>query len=476
MRKTKIICTLGPSTRTENMIEKLVKAGMNVARLNFSHGTHEYHRETMAMIKNVREKMNLPIAILLDTKGPEIRTGLLSEKVKLKSGDTFTLTTEDMKGTKDKVSITHKTLPSQIPPNTTILIDDGKIRLKSISCTDTEILCSIEHGGELGERKGINIPGVSIAMPYLSDADKADLVCGIECDVDFIAASFVRNRQDVIDMRNFLNYHGGRDIKIIAKIENTEGVDNFEDILDAADGIMVARGDMGVEIEYERLPGLQKRFIKKCYSTGKTVITATQMLESMINSPTPTRAEITDVANAVFDGTSAVMLSGETATGNYPVETVAAMAKIAEQAELDKFEMLGEYTHEVPKVVTVNNTNAICDAASSLAADIKAKAVIVPTKHGRTVRNMSKFRPQQPIVAPTPVKKTYYQLAMTWGAYPVLAKMQHNTEELFMHSIDCARMIGLVEDGDLVVLAAGIPMDTRNSTNILKVAIVGERD
>ncbi len=473
MRKTKIVCTIGPATRNEETIKELIKSGMNVARLNFSHGSHEYHKGTIDLLKKVRKEMDCPLAILLDTKGPEIRTKTLKEqKVVLVKGNKFTLTTNEVDGDTNMVSITYQTLPQQLEIGTNVLIDDGKIKLVVEELTETDIICTITRGGELGEKKGINIPGVKLDMPYLNENDKADILFGIENDVDFVAASFVRSKNDVVDMRKFINYNSGHEIKIISKIENMEGVDNFDEILRNSDGIMIARGDMGVEVEYERLPGLQKRFIKKCYQSGKMVITATQMLESMIKNPTPTRAEITDVANAVFDGTSAVMLSGETAMGDYPIKAVKVMAKIAEQAEEDAFDM--QVYDDMKYEMDENDyTNAVCDAASTMAKDIHAKAIIAPTLGGNTVRNMSKFRPYQPIVASTPKEKTFNQLALSWGVYPVMSRFQTTSDELFLHAIDCAKMIDIVEDGDLVVIAAAMPLELQSKTNILKVEVVG---
>lgn len=331
MRRTKIICTLGPASSNRKTVEKMIDAGMNVARLNFSHGTHEGHQKYIDMVKTIRKERGCPLAIMLDTKGPEIRTGVMKDgPVKLIDGQDFTLTAREVEGDDKEVFMTLPELPSQVKAGNIILVDDGAIKLRVKSTTETDIICTVEAGGKLSDRKGINVPYVAVDMPYLSEQDKSDLLFGIENDVDFVAASFVRSKQDIIDLRKFINYNGGHDIRIIAKIENLQGIEAFDDILELSDGIMVARGDMGVEVEYERLPGLQKRFIHKCYQAGKMVITATQMLESMIKRQLPTRAEITDVANAVFDGTSAVMLSGETASGKFPVEAVRAMAKIAE--------------------------------------------------------------------------------------------------------------------------------------------------
>ncbi|MDO5572879.1 MAG: pyruvate kinase [bacterium] len=471
MKKTKIVCTLGPASRQEDVLRQMIDKGMNVARLNFSHGTHEYHQETIDMVKRIREDVGVPLAIMLDTKGPEIRTGdFEQERVELKEGAQFTLTTRDVMGTEEIVSITYKELPQDLEPGNTVLIDDGSIELRVKECTDTDIICDVINGGMVSNHKGINVPCVHLNMPYMSQADKDDVRFGVEQDVDFIAASFVRCEEDIKELRNFVDYYGGKNIKLISKIENVEGIENFEAILSHSDGIMVARGDMGVEVEYERLPGLQKKFITACYKAGKMVITATQMLESMIEHPHPTRAEITDVANAVFDGTSAVMLSGETAMGKYPVLTVEVMAKIARQAEKDYFEIK---KNSVRYVMDQNDiTNAVCDAACTTARDIGAKAIIAVTKYGQTARRMSKFRPQEPIVAATPELKTFHQLALSWGVYPVLARYQQTQEELFDHAIACAKQIDVVETGDTVVIAAGVPLDTPGGTNLLRVETV----
>lgn len=473
MRRTKIICTLGPSSSDPVTVGKMLDAGMNVARLNFSHGTHESHRKYIEMIKEMRQQRGCPLAIMLDTKGPEIRTGAIKEgTVKLKNGQEFVLTSRQVEGNAQEVSMTLPELPAQLKPGNTILVDDGAIKLTVKSTTDTDIICRVESGGKLSDRKGINVPYVAVDMPYLSEQDKSDLLFGIENNVDFVAASFVRSRQDIIDLRKFINYNGGHDIRIIAKIENLQGIEAFDEILELSDGIMVARGDMGVEVEYERLPGLQKRFIRKCYQAGKMVITATQMLESMVNRQLPTRAEITDVANAVFDGTSAVMLSGETANGNFPVEAVRAMAKIAEQAENDAFD-IATFRGIKYDMDAKDTTNAVCDAACTTAKDIDAAAIIALTKYGQTARRMSKFRPDVPIVAATPVEKTFHQLSLSWGVYPVIARYQSTTDQLFIHAVDCAKQIDLVTDGDRVVVVAGIPLDTPGNTNILKVEQVG---
>ncbi len=472
MRKTKIVCTLGPATQSETAMEELLHAGMNVARLNFSHGTHDDHRETIETFRRVRDRLHLPAAVLLDTKGPEIRLRKFAGgSAELVRGGTFTLTTRDVEGDATVASITYADLPRQLTPGNRVLIDDGRICLRVSDVSGSEIVCTVETGGTVSNHKGINLPGVRLDMPYLSPEDEADIRFGVEMNVDFIAASFVRRKEDVIALRKFVNYWGGRDIRIIAKIENTEGIDNFDEILRYSDGIMVARGDMGVEVEFERLPGLQKQFIRKCYRAGKMVITATQMLESMIHSPTPTRAEITDVANAVFDGTSAVMLSGETAMGDYPAEAVRVMAKIAEQAERDAFAM-GVWRNDQFEVDVNDTTNAICDAACTTARDIGAAAIIAVTKSGTTARRVSKFRPFESIVAATPVEKTFHQLSLSWGVYPVLSLNQNSSDELFLHAIDCAKQIDAVKPGDITVITAGVPLNVAGTTNLLKVQVI----
>lgn len=472
MRKTKIICTLGPSSANESTLIEMINNGMNVARLNFSHQDHKYHKKSIELVKRVRDQLKKPVAIMLDTKGPEIRLGNFeSKKTMLNSGENFVLTTKNTMGNSAMVSITYAELPSQLKAGDTVLIDDGRVSLDVISTTETDIKCRVVNGGEVSNHKGVNIPNVHLQMPYLSKEDENDVLFGIENDIDFIAASFVRSKDDIDLLRNFVNYHGGRHIKIISKIENIEGIHNFNDILASSDGIMIARGDMGVEVDYEKLPGIQKKFIKKCYQSGKMVITATQMLESMVTSLTPTRAEITDVANAVFDGTSAIMLSGETAAGEHPAHVVSVMAKIAEQAEKDAFEM--QIYNGVDYVMDGNDiTNAICDAACTTARDIKANAIIAVTRSGHTARRVSKFRPGETIIAATPVSKTYHQLALSWGVYPVFALNQHDSDELFLHAVDCAKQNNLVDIGDTVVITAGVPLNVEGTTNLLKVQTV----
>lgn len=472
MRKTKIVCTLGPASGSAEVMKKMLKAGMNVARLNFSHGDHKGHGEAIDMFRSVRDSLGVPAAVMLDTKGPEVRTGNFEGgKAELTVGQTFILTTKDIEGNSSVSAVTYKNLPRELKAGDKVLIDDGRIRLLVMKTTEDEIHCRVEHGGTVSNHKGINVPNAALKMEYLSEKDKEDLLFGIEKDVDYVAASFVRKAEDVGILRGFLDAHGGRDIKIISKIENIEGIENFEEILDLSDGIMVARGDMGVEVDFERLPGLQKRFIKRCQQSGKIVITATQMLESMITSPVPTRAEITDVANAVFDGTSAVMLSGESAMGQYPAEAVAAMAKIASQAEKDdpRFIPGNNVWHEMDADDT---TNAVGHAACTLAKDIKAEAIIAITKTGYTATRMSKFRPATRIIAATPDEKTYHQAALQWGVTPIFVENQRDLEVLIARCMEESKKEGLLKSGDKVVISAGLPLDIPGNTNMVRVETV----
>lgn len=469
MRKTKIVCTIGPASKDKETLRKMLKAGMNVARLNFSHGTHEEHAETIKNFREVRDEMGMPAGVLLDTKGPEIRVrNFKNGKEFLNDGQEFVITTRDVEGTKDIVSVTYANLPKEVKPGNLILINDGKIVIQVTETTDTDVKGKVIHGGEISNHKGINLPNVNLNMQYLSEQDKADILFGISQDVDYIAASFVRSAGDVEVIRQLLNDNGGEEILVIAKIESTQGIENFEEILQVADGIMVARGDMGVEVAYEMLPGIQKRFIRRCVQSGKIVITATQMLESMITSPIPTRAEITDVANAVFDGTTAVMLSGETAAGEFPVESVETMAKIAEQAETDRLAMHSreQIWHEMD---AMDVTNAIGHAACTLAQDIKAGAIMAITKTGCTAKRMSKFRPYIRVIGATPYKKTFHQLALVWGVCPIMADYRYDIEELFNHCAGKAIDAGLIEPGDKVVITAGLPVDVPGNTNIIRV-------
>lgn len=472
LKKTKIVCTLGPASRDEKVMEGMLRAGMNVARLNFSHGTHEEHRKTIETFRKVRDRLDIPAAVLLDTKGPEIRLGDFENGSEtIEEGQIFTLTSEECRGSKSRVCTTYKALPSQVEPGTRILIDDGRIRLEVTETTETEVVCRVLAGGKVSNRKGVNIPGKSLDLEYISPGDRQDILFGIRMDVDYVAASFVRNEDDVKQLRKLLCENGGEKIKIISKIENIEGINNFRRILELSDGIMVARGDMGVEVDFEKLPGIQKKFIKECCRAGKPVITATQMLESMTSSPAPTRAEITDVANAVFDGTSAVMLSGESAAGMYPVETVRTMSKIVYQAELDA-EEVNQYKFLEVESDERDVSNAIGHAACTTARDIKASAIIAVTTSGYTAEMMSKYKPTEPIIAATPVEKTYHQQALTRGVYPVLTELSNDWNALMEQAAGEAERMGFVRRGDSVVFSAGMPLQVSGTTNLIKVGTV----
>lgn len=471
MRKTKIICTLGPSTENEDILRELMLSGMDVARINMSHGTYEEHERKINMLKKLRSELDMPIAILLDTKGPEIRTGNFPEKVILEPDQTFTLTTEECEGTKERCSITFKDLPGDVEKGTRILIDDGLIEMVVTSKTDTDIICRVVNGGPVSSHKGINVPDVTLSMPFLSERDKNDLKFGIGQDVDFVAASFTRSADDINEMRSFLEMNNGSEIRIIAKIENKDGVNNIDDIVRVSDGIMVARGDLGVEIPLEQIPIIQKRLIKKTRNSDKPVITATQMLDSMMKNPRPTRAETTDVANAIYDGTSVIMLSGETAAGAYPVEAVRTMANIAVTTEqhinyIDRFKHLD--MNERPDV-----TSAISHATCTTAHDLGAAAIITVSKSGMTSRMLSKYRPECPIISGTPSEKVWRQTNMSWGICPIMIEEKHNTDELIEHVIEVAQRKNLLSNGDLVVITAGVPLGVSGTTNLMKVHLVG---
>ena len=472
LKKTKIVCTIGPASRDADTMREMLEAGMNVARLNFSHGTHEEHRKTIETFRRVRDEQDRPAAILLDTKGPEIRLGDFENGSEiLEEGDEFTLTSEECPGTKERVSTTYKALPSQVSLGTSILIDDGRVRLRVAGTTEDEVRCIVVNGGKVSNRKGVNIPNQSLDLEYISEADRQDILFGIEMGVDYVAASFVRSGADVKVLRSLLNENGGDRIKIISKIENTEGIENFKEILALSDGIMIARGEMGVEVDFEKLPGIQKKFIKECCKAGKTVITATQMLESMTHSPAPTRAEITDVANAVFDGTSAVMLSGESAAGDYPVETVKAMAKIVSQAEEDA-EEVNQYKFLEVETNDRDVSNAMGHAACTTAHDIKASAIVAITTSGYTAEMMAKYKPVEPIIAATPDSKTYHQQALTRGVYPVLTQRSSNWNDLMEKAIEGAERMKFVKKGDCIVLSAGMPLQVPGTTNLIRVKTI----
>ena len=472
LKKTKIVCTIGPASRDADTMREMLEAGMNVARLNFSHGTHEEHRKTIETFRRVRDEQDRPAAILLDTKGPEIRLGDFENGSEiLEEGDEFTLTSEECPGTKERVITTYKALPSQVSLGTSILIDDGRVRLRVAGTTEDEVRCIVVNGGKVSNRKGVNIPNQSLDLEYISEADRQDILFGIEMDVDYVAASFVRSGADVKVLRSLLNENGGDRIKIISKIENTEGIENFKEILALSDGIMIARGDMGVEVDFEKLPGIQKKFIKECCKAGKTVITATQMLEYMTHSPAPTRAEITDVANAVFDGTSAVMLSGESAAGDYPVETVKAMAKIVSQAEEDA-EEVNQYKFLEVETNDRDVSNAMGHAACTTAHDIKASAIVAITTSGYTAEMMAKYKPVEPIIAATPDSNTYHQQALTRGVYPVLTQRSSNWNDLMEKAIEGAERMKFVKKGDCIVLSAGMPLQVPGTTNLIRVKTI----
>ena len=471
MRRTKIICTMGPATDNEDVLRDLMLNGMDVARLNFSHGSHEEALERINRIKKVRDELNIPVAILLDTKGPEVRIKDFKEgKVELKEGQKFTLCTDDVVGDENQVSITYANLPNDVKVGSKILIDDGLIEMEVISVKNSKILCKVKNGGVVSNKKGVNVPNVALSMPYMSQKDIDDILFGIEQDVDFIAASFVRTANDIREIKTLLRDNGGRDIRIIAKIENAEGVDNIDDIIRETHGIMVARGDMGVEIDMHDLPVLQKSLIKKTYRAGKVVITATQMLDSMIRNPRPTRAEATDVANAIYDGTSAIMLSGETAAGEYPIEAVSTMALIAETTEYNI-----DYKSRFHKRGTDSNpniANAISHACVTTAHDLDVKAIITVTKGGSTARLISKYRPLCPIISCTTDEVVCRQMNMSWGVTPIIINEETSTDELFEHAVDAAKKYGYVEQGDRVVITAGVPLGISGTTNLMKVDTV----
>lgn len=473
MRKTKIICTLGPAVEDEIIMRELALKGMDVARLNFSHGTHDYHLKLANTLKKVRTEINKPIALMLDTKGPEIRLGCFENgKAELRTNETFILTTEECTGNSKRAFVTYRDLPKAVKKDDRILLDDGLIELRVVETDETDIVCKVMNDGVIGDKKSVNAPGVRLDMPYLSEKDKKDILFAIDNDFDYIAASFVRRAEDVNDVRSFLASHGGSDIQIISKIENSEGVENIDEILAVSDGIMVARGDMGVEIDFNELPRIQKMLIKKAMHYGKKSITATQMLDSMISKPRPTRAEISDVANAIYDGTSAIMLSGETSVGKYPIESVAIMARIAESTESD-INYKKRFRQMQLDESTTNITNAISHATCTTAHDLNAAAIITITKMGNTARLVSKYRPACPIIGATPSEKVYRQLNLSWGVIPVLIEEKHNTDQVFEHAVERAVETGIVKSGDLVVLTGGFPIGIPGMTNMMKVEIIG---
>ena len=471
MRKTKIICTLGPSTDKDGVLRELIANGMNVARFNFSHGSHEEHKGRLDNLKAIRAELGKPVAALLDTKGPEIRLKEFKNGVEmLEAGQTFTLTTREVEGTKEICSITYKDLPQDVHEGGTIMLDDGLIKLRITNVTDTDITCEVLNSGKIKNKKGVNVPGVHLSMPYLSQRDRDDIIFGVQQGFDFIAASFVRTAQDVYDIRNLLNEYDSN-IRIIAKIENREGVNNIDSILAAADAVMVARGDLGVEIDFTELPGIQKSVIDRSFSFGKPIVTATQMLDSMMVNPRPTRAEISDVANAIYDGTSAIMLSGETAAGAYPVEALKTMSAIAERTE-------NEVHYRDNRLVDASNgqisvSDATAHAACLTAKDVNASAIVTVSESGNTARLLSKYRPAQPIIACVMNEQVQRQLAISWGITPLMMALAHSTDELIEMSTNLAKENGYLHDGELAVVTAGVPVGVSGTTNMIKIHMIG---
>ena len=471
MRKTKIICTLGPSTDKDGVLRELIANGMNVARFNFSHGSHEEHKGRLDLLKSLREELGKPVAALLDTKGPEIRLKDFKNGTEmLEAGQTFTLTTRDVEGTKEICSITYKDLPQDVAPGGTIMLDDGLIKLQIQTVNDTDIVCTVLNNGKIKNKKGVNVPGVHLSMPYMSQRDKDDIIFGIEQGFDFIAASFVRTAQDVYEIRNLLNEYDSN-IRIIAKIENREGVNNIDSILAAADAVMVARGDLGVEIDFTELPGIQKNIIERSFSFGKPIVTATQMLDSMMVNPRPTRAEISDVANAIYDGTSAIMLSGETAAGAYPVEALKTMSAIAERTEQEGHYLRGRLME--PNTGKISVSDATAHAACLTAKDVNAAAIVTVSESGTTARLLSKYRPQQPIIACVMKEQVQRQLSLSWGITPLMMPLAHSTDELIEMSTALAKENGFLHNGELAVVTAGVPVGISGTTNMIKIHMVG---
>ena len=471
MRKTKIICTLGPSTDKDGVLRELIANGMNVARFNFSHGSHEEHKGRLDLLKSLREELGKPVAALLDTKGPEIRLKDFKNGTEiLEAGQTFTLTTRDVEGTKEICSITYKDLPQDVAPGGTIMLDDGLIKLQIQTVNDTDIVCTVLNNGKIKNKKGVNVPGVHLSMPYMSQRDKDDIIFGIEQGFDFIAASFVRTAQDVYEIRNLLNEYDSN-IRIIAKIENREGVNNIDSILAAADAVMVARGDLGVEIDFTELPGIQKTIIDRSFSFGKPIVTATQMLDSMMVNPRPTRAEISDVANAIYDGTSAIMLSGETAAGAYPVEALKTMSAIAERTEQEGHYLRGRLME--PNTGKISVSDATAHAACLTAKDVNAAAIVTVSESGTTARLLSKYRPQQPIIACVMKEQVQRQLSLSWGITSLMMPLAHSTDELIEMSTALAKENGFLHNGELAVVTAGVPVGISGTTNMIKIHMVG---
>lgn len=466
MKKTKIICTMGPACSNEDTLARMIHGGMNVARFNFSHGTHEEHRTRMDLVKKVRRTLNAPIAIMLDTKGPEYRIRTFANhKVFLNDGDTFTFTPDEIEGDETRVSVSYKDLAQDLHPGDKVLLNNGLVIFEVVELAGNDVVCRVLVGGEISDRKSMSFPNKVLKQAYLSEQDKADLLFGIEMDVDFVACSFVSCKQDLLDVRRFLDANGGEQIDLIAKIENRSGVDNIEEIIDASDGIMVARGDMGVEIPFEELPAIQKHLITTCRFRGKRVITATEMLESMIEKPRPTRAEISDVANAVYDGTSAIMLSGETAMGKYPVAAVEAMSRIAEETEQD-IDYAKRFRNST--FVIRNNIDAVSHSTCALSIDIDARLIVVCTRSGATARLVSRFRSPKPIIGMTTEERVWRKLSLSWGVFPMMSEVFQSTDVLFYHAIVAARNSGMAQKGDSIVITGGLPNGKSGNTNLIK--------
>lgn len=470
MRRTKVICTIGPASDEPDIMRQLLQNGMNLARLNFSHGTHQEHGRRMELLHQLARESEYPLALILDTKGPEIRTGLLKNKeLKLKEGQKIILTTENILGDENRIPITYEGLPRDVSEGDTILIDDGLLELRVEKTTEREIFCEVVTGGILLEQKGVNVPGIETSLPSLTDKDRADILFGLENGIDYIAASFVRTAQDIHEVRRVMEEKGAC-IPIIAKIESRAGVQNFDDILQAADAIMVARGDLGVEIPAEEVPLIQKKIIRACNQAGKPVITATQMLDSMIRNPRPTRAEATDIANAIFDGTDAIMLSGETANGKYPVEALKTMVRIAQKAD----EARPKIVSNVVEKPQLGIADSISHAGYVIASELKAAAIITPTTSGSTARQVSKYRPAMPIIAATPNPAVARFLCLVWGVEPVVVEEYLDTDKVISQAVEAALGEGFVSSGDMVVITAGVPVGVPGTTNLLKVHIIGE--
>ncbi len=475
MRKTKIVCTLGPETDREGVLRGMILAGMNVARFNFSHGTHAEHAKRLVLLEALRKELNMPVAALLDTRGPEIRLGMFrGGQAKLVAGQSFMLTGREMEGDAAAATITFKNLWQDVRAGQSILMDDGLIELEVTGISGTDILCEVKNGGIIRDQKGVNVPGAQLSMPFVSPADRDDILFGATHGFDFIAASFTRSAADVLDIRRLLAENGGEHIRIIAKIENQQGVPNIDEILAVSDGVMVARGDMGVEIDFTEIPIIQKRLIERCYRSGRPAITATQMLESMVANPRPTRAEITDVANAIYDGTSAIMLSGETAAGQYPVESVRTMAAIAERTEGDisYATRFNSHLHDEESRLTV--TGAVAHATCATAIDTGAKAILTVTCSGETARQLSRYRPGTPIIACVMDEYVWRQMALSWGVTPIVMPYASSTDEMISMSVKAAQDAGLLKDGDLVIITAGLPVGIAGTTNMLKAHLVGD--